>query len=70
MKVVEDVEEGILRTLSHEILDVVHYQDIDFHVIGQEVCQLVADSHGIHVLGLELVAGDIEHHEFGEFLLY
>ena len=66
---VEDVEESRLGALAGQVLDVVYNKDVDLHVVGQEVRELVAHVHGVHILGFELVAGDIEHHEFGELLL-
>ena len=63
VQVVEHIEERALGTLSLQVLDVVDDQDIDLHIEGQEVGQLVADVDGIHILRLELVAADIEDDE-------
>ena len=68
VKVVEDIEEGILGALSHQILDVIHNQDVHPHVIGHEVHQPVAFT-GFHILGLELVPRHVQDNEFREFLL-
>ena len=66
---VEDVEEGVLRPLADEILDVVDDEDVDLHIVRQEIGELVADVYSVHILGLELVAGDIEDHQLRELLL-
>ena len=60
MKMIEYVEERVLRGRAVQFLDVIHYEDIDPHVEGHEVSQLVLYTDRIDVLGPELVAGDIE----------
>ena len=70
VQMIEDVEERSLRTRTDKVLDIVHDQHVNLHVGGQEVGPLVPDIRGVHILGLELVAGDIKHHEFRIFLLY
>ena len=57
---IEYVEERVLRGRAVQFLDVIHYEDIDPHVEGHEVSQLVLYTDRIDVLGPELVAGDIE----------
>ena len=69
MQVVEHVEEGILAPLSHEVLDIVDDEDVHPHVVRKEIREFVVDVDGIHVLGLELIPGNIENDEVGEFLL-
>jgi len=69
MQMIEDVEEGRLVALPYQILDIVDDEYIYLHIISQEVGELVADVHCVHVLGLELVAGHIEDYEVREFLL-
>ena len=68
MKVVEHVEETVLGTGSGKILDIVYYKDIYPLIEGYEIHNAVAFD-GIHVLGLELVAGDVQHHLVREVLL-
>ena len=70
VQMVEDVEECALTSLADEILDIIDYEHIDLHVKRYEVSEFVPDMDSIHVLGLELVSGDIEHHEVRIFLLY
>ena len=60
MQVVEYVEESILGALAQEVLDVVHYEDVDSLIESDEVHDAVA-FHGIHILRLEFVSGDIQH---------
>ena len=67
VQMVEDVEESILGTLAHQVLDVVYDEDVDALVKRDEVHDAVALD-GVHVLGFELVAGDVQHLEaFFEF---
>ena len=70
VQMVEHVEEGVLRSDSEKILDIVHDKDVYLHVEGQEVGKFVPDVHRVHVLGLELVAGDVEHNQVGMLLRY
>ena len=58
MEVVENIEEGILRGRSDELMDVIHNEDINPHVISHEIRELVL-VYGVHVLGLELISSDI-----------
>ena len=73
VQVVEDVEEGALRAfLLGEILHVIDDQHVDELVEAQEIGHLIAvvralgRTGGVHVLVLEGVRTDIEHHFLGE----
>ena len=66
---IEHIEERILRTLPQKVLDIIHYQHINPHIVSHELGQIVMLCQGCHILGLELVAGDIQHYKLGEFLL-
>ncbi len=63
VQVVEDVEERVLRrdeVLAGKLLDVVDDEHVDALVEVDEVVQSVL-THGIGVLHLELIGGDVEH---------
>ena len=59
MEVVEDIEERILGTLSHEVLNVVNYKHIHLHIECKEVSQFVPDVDSIHILSLESVGRNV-----------
>ena len=65
---VEHIEEGVLGPLPHQVLDIVHDEDVDSLIESDEIHNPVALD-GIHVLGLEFVPGDVENHLFLVFLL-
>ena len=69
MEVIEDIEECILRTLSHKVLDIVNNQYIHLHIECEEVCKFVLYINRIHVLGLEPVCRYIQYHQFRILLL-
>ena len=64
MQMIEDVEEGILVSLTCKILDVIHDEHVYFLVEAYEISQPVLLEDGIHILGLELISGNIKHREF------
>ena len=70
VQVVEDIEEGVLGSGALEVLDIVHDEDVYLLVESQEIGELVADVHGIHVLGLELVSVYVKHYEVRELVMY
>ena len=69
MEVVEDREEGVLRSRSVEILYIIHDQHIHLLVECYEVCELVLYVHRIHELSLEAACWNIQNYEFRIFLL-
>ena len=68
VEMVEHIEERILRSLALEVLDIIHEEDIDPHVVCEEIGKLVPHR-SVHVLGLELIPGHIEDDQFWIFLL-
>ena len=68
MQVVEDIEESVLGCRADEVLDVIHDEDVDALVEGDEVNDTVALD-GIHILGFEFVTRYVEHDLVLETLL-
>ena len=68
MQVVEYVEERILGTGTHQILDIVYNENVYTLIEGNEIYNAVVLD-GVHVLGLELVPRYIEDHLVLEMFL-
>ena len=66
---VEDIEERRLGPLALKALDIIHYEDIYLFIVAEEIRQFIAHVHGVHKLGLEIVAVDVEHDQVREFLV-
>ena len=69
MQMIEDIEESILSSLSHKILDIIHDEDIDLHIECKKVCKLVLHMHCIHILSLESVGRYVKYDKLRIFLL-
>ena len=68
VQVVEYIEESILGALAGQVLDVVHNEHVNALVEGDEIYNPVPLP-GIHVLGLEFMAGYVQDHQFRELFL-
>ena len=66
---VEDVEEGILSAVAGQVLDVIHDENIHFHIECEKIRETVVHI-CIHILGLEPVGRNIEHYELRKTLFH
>ncbi len=65
MEMVEDVEECVLGGRTDKLVDVIDHEDINPHVIGHEIRDLVLLDR-THVLGLELIARHVKDNKVRE----